>query len=101
MEWTPKHRTTPRTESLVERLGELAREIDEDLLEAASVDARGEWDILCDTWPDAAAARSGMVTLSDDELDAMIGKVLRFKDILCRMSRRDASVRLAPFAAAA
>jgi hypothetical protein len=93
MEWMPRHKTTTRTESLVRKLAELAREIDESLLQAASVDARIEWNVLCDTWPSAAEVRSGVVCLSDDELDAMIGKVQRFKDILVRIKRRDVARR--------
>jgi hypothetical protein len=93
MEWTPRHKTTLRTESLVRKLADLAREIDESLLSAASLDARIEWNVLCDTWPSAAEVRSGVVALSDDELDAMIGKVQRFKDILVRIKRRDGTRR--------
>jgi hypothetical protein len=89
MEWMPRHKTTTRTESLVRKLAELAHEIDESLLQAASIDARIEWNVLCDTWPSAAEVRSGVVGLSDDELDAMIGKVQRFKDILVRIKRRE------------
>jgi len=89
MEWTPRHRTTNRTETLVRKLGELAREIDDGLLQAASVDARGEWNILCETWPSPSEVRSGIVGMSDDELDALIGKVERFKSILTRMMTRD------------
>jgi hypothetical protein len=82
MEWTLRHRITTRTEALVGRLAELSREIDDGLLQAASVDARFEWKVLRSKWPSAADVRSGVVGLSDDELDAMIGKVHRFKDIL-------------------
>jgi hypothetical protein len=89
MEWTPRHRTTNRTETLVQKLRELAREIDEGLLQAASVDARCEWDVLCETWPSSSEVRSGVVGMSDDELDALIGKVQRFKSILTRMKARD------------
>jgi hypothetical protein len=93
MEWTPRHRTTNRTETLVQTLGELAREIDESLLQAASVDARWEWNILCETWPSPSEVRSGIVAMSDDELDALIGKVQRFKSILTRIKARD-SIRV-------
>jgi hypothetical protein len=101
MEWTPRHRTTARTETLVQRLGELAHEIDDSLLQAASLDARWEWNVLCETWPSAADVRAGVVGMSDDELDAMIGKVMRFKSILARMKSRDTRLRLIPFVAAA
>jgi hypothetical protein len=90
MEWHPRHKTTNRTETLVQTLGELAQEIDESLLQAASLDARCEWNILCDTWPSPAEVRSGLVGMSDEELDALIGKVQRFKSILTRTQARDA-----------
>ena len=96
MEWTPRHKTTLRTESLVRKLAELAREIDEGLLSSASRDARIEWNVLCDTWPSAADVRSGVVGLSDDELDEMIGKVQRFRDILVRIHPRDGARRAVP-----
>ncbi|HVU49272.1 MAG TPA: hypothetical protein VHL80_01230 [Polyangia bacterium] len=89
MEWTPRHRTTNRTETLVRKLGELAHEIDDSLLQAASIDARCEWNVLCETWPSPADVRSGIVGMSDEELDALIGKVQRFKSILTRMKARD------------
>jgi hypothetical protein len=101
MEWTPRHRTTARTETLVQRLDELAGEIDDSLLQVASVDARWEWNALCDTWPSATDIRAGVIAMSDDELDAMIGKVLRFKTILARVKSRDGAPRLAPYIAAA
>lgn len=90
MEWHPRHKTTNRTETLVRTLGQLAREIDESLLQAASVDARSEWTVLCETWPSASEVRSGIVGMSDEELDALIGKVQRFKTILTRLQARDA-----------
>ena len=98
MEWTPRHKTTNRTETLVRTLGQLAHEIDESLLQAASVDARSEWSVLCDTWPSASEVRSGVVGMSDDELDALIGKVQRFKTILTRLpgAGRDEGVGPAP-----
>jgi hypothetical protein len=86
MEWTPRHRTTTRTESLVRKLRDLAREIDDRLLAVASLDARGEWRVLRATWPTATDVRSGVIGLTDDELDAMIGKVQRFKSILGRLA---------------
>jgi hypothetical protein len=84
MEWTPRHKTTTKTETLVRRLAALAGEIDGSLLQAASAEARGEWDVLCETWPSADEVRTGVVGLSDDELDVAIGKVQRFRDILAR-----------------
>jgi hypothetical protein len=90
MEWTPRHKTTARTESLVQKLGELACEVDDSLLQAASVDARSEWNVLCETWPSAGEVRAGVIGLSDDDLDAMIAKVFRFKAILTGLKRRAA-----------
>jgi hypothetical protein len=100
MEWTPRHRTTTRTESLVHKLRELAREIDETLLAAASLDARGEWRTLRASWPSASAVRSGVIDLSDDELDAMIDKVKRFKSILDRLAGAPAALARQPRALA-
>jgi hypothetical protein len=101
MDWMPRHRTTARTESLVEKLGHLARDIDDGLLETASLDARGEWRVFRRTWPSAADVRSGTIGLSDDELDLMIGKVLRFREILARMQSLQPTGLSAPFTAAA
>lgn len=101
MEWTPRHKTTARTESLVRKLGELAREIDDRFLHAASLDARSEWISLRGTWPNVAEVRSGVLGLSDADLDAMIGKVERFKDILVLIKRRERSAPSVPLVAAA
>jgi hypothetical protein len=87
MECTSRHKATAETESLVQRLGEIAREIDDSLLQAASVDARSEWNVLSETWPSAGDLRSGVVGMSDDELDAMIAKVIRFKSISARLRK--------------
>jgi hypothetical protein len=89
MDWTPKHKTTSRTESLIQRLAELAREIDDSLLQAASLEARSEWSVLCETWPSATDVRAGVVGMSDDELDAIIGKVHRFKEQLVQVKSRE------------
>jgi hypothetical protein len=100
MEWMPRHKTTARTESLVEKLGELASEIDDSLLQAASVDARSEWNVLCEPWPSAGDVCAGVIGLSDDELDAMIAKVFRFKSILARMKSRGAATAPSAYVAA-
>jgi hypothetical protein len=101
MEWTPRHKTTARTESLIRKLADLAREIDDGLLQAASIDARWEWNVLCEAWPSAADMHAGVIGLSDDELDAMIGKVMRFKSILVRISGGSPKVPHAPVEAVA
>jgi hypothetical protein len=101
MEWKPRHKTTVRTALLVQRLGALAREIDDSLLQAASLDARWEWNVLSETWPSAADVRAGVVGLSDDELDAMIGKVLRFKSILAGLKSQGTTDPRESFLAAA
>lgn len=101
MEWMPRHKTTARTASLVQKLGELAREVDDSLLQAASVAARSEWNVLCETWPSACDVRAGVIGLSDDELDAMIAKVFRFKSILARLKSRAAVPARAAYVAVA
>jgi hypothetical protein len=88
MEWTIRYKTTPRTEPLVRRLTELTHEIDDgEQLTVASPEARAEWAKVCSSRPTAAEIRSGFVCLSEEELEIMIGKVLRFKAILARLQR--------------
>jgi hypothetical protein len=87
MEWMIRYKTTTRTEALVRRLAELTHDIDDEQLAVASPEARAEWALVCGRWPTAAEIRSGFICLSDDELELMIGKVLRFKDILARLQR--------------
>lgn len=83
--WTPRHKITNATATLLGRLGDLAREVDDGLLAAASADARREWARLRGTWPTADDVLTGVVALSDEELERMIGKVLRFRCILRSM----------------
>ena len=87
MEWMIRHKTTPRTEALVSRLIELARDIDRTVLAVASEEARAEWSRLCETWPTAAELRSGRVCFSDEELERIAGKVIQFKTILIEQPR--------------
>ena len=87
MERITRHKTTARTEPLIRDLIELAREIDHSLLDAASEEARAEWSALCEKWPTIAEVRSGSVGLSDDELEGMLAKVVRFKAILYALAR--------------
>jgi hypothetical protein len=75
-------KVTDRTESLVVELAALAERVDDHLLSAASPHAREEWDALRRRWPSTADVAAGAVTVSDDELDVMIGKVRRFRSIL-------------------
>ena len=82
-----RHKTTPRTEALVNRLIELARDINRSVLAVATEQARVEWSRLCDTWPTAAELRSGRVCFSDEELERMAGKVIQFKTILVEQRR--------------
>ena len=88
MESTIRHKATPRTEALVRRLVELTHEIDDQQLAVASPEARAEWAKVCGRAPTAAEIRSGFVCLSEEELELIIGKVLRFKAILARLSAR-------------
>jgi hypothetical protein len=96
-----RHKITEKTASLVGRLGELAGEIEGGLLGAASADARSEWVLVRTSWPTSADVRSGVIGVSDDELDLMIEKVLRFRSILRRLRVVSAAPALAMVAAAA
>jgi hypothetical protein len=87
MEWMIRHKTTPRTEALVNKLIALARDINRTVLAVASKEARAEWLTLCNTWPTAAELRSGRVCFSDEELERMAGKVIQFKTILVEQPR--------------
>ena len=87
MEWTTRFKTTTRTEALVRRLAELTREIDDEQLAVASPEARAEWANVCGRRPTVAEIRSGFICLSDQDLELMIEKVLRFKAILARLQR--------------
>jgi hypothetical protein len=88
MEWTIRYKTTTRTEALVRRLAELAHDVDDEQLAVASPEARAEWANVCGRRPTEAEIRSGFVYLSEDELELLIGKVLRFKAILARLQTR-------------
>ena len=83
-----KHKTTPRTEGLVVTLVELALEIDNSLLGFASVAARAEWTRLRGEWPTTADVTTGRVCLSDEELEHMIRKVVRFRAILVGLAAK-------------
>jgi hypothetical protein len=87
MEWTIRYKTTTRMEALVRRLAELTHDIDDDQLAVASPEARAEWANVCGRWSVAAEPCSGFVSISEDELELMIGKVLRFKAILAQLQR--------------
>lgn len=88
MKWTIRYRTTTRTGPLVRRLAELAQDLDDEQLAVASPEARAEWANVCARRPTAAEIRSGFIHLSEDELQLLIGKVLRFKAILGRLQTR-------------
>ena len=87
MEWTTKYKTTARTEKLVRRLVELIGDIDAEELAIASVEARAEWSRFCARTPTGADACSGSLCHSDDEVERMIGKVIRFRSILAQLRR--------------
>jgi hypothetical protein len=95
MEWKTRHVVTVRTAMLVRRLIELAVEIDSSCIDAASFEARVEWALVRQTWPTPADVRSGRVCLSDEELDLMISKVVRFRTILRRAGATCASLTAA------
>jgi hypothetical protein len=89
MGWIIRHKTTTRTDALVRHLFALAREIEDSLLDVASSEARGEWATFRGQWPTTAEVRSGRVCLSDDEIEFVIAKVVRFKAILSGLARLD------------
>jgi hypothetical protein len=80
------YKITSRTEALVRELGQLAEEIESNLLSEASPDARREWETLRQIWPTPDHIRSGATTLSDDELAFMVQKIRRFRSILSESS---------------
>lgn len=76
-----KYTVTARTETLVADLASLA-EAAEDRLALASAAARSEWEAVRFRWPSEIELRNGIITLSDDELELMRSKVMRFVSIL-------------------
>lgn len=88
LHWQASMKITPRTESLVQDLGALAELIDDRLLAGATSSARDEWQALRRRWPSAAQLAAGVVDVSDEELEIMIGKVRRFRTILEAFRRR-------------
>ena len=54
----------------------------EDLLALASPAAQREWEALRFQWPSEVDLRKGIIALSDDELELMRSKALRFVRIL-------------------
>ena len=101
MEWKILHVVTVRTASLVRRLIELAQEVDSSWIAAASSEARVEWALVREKWPTPADVRSGCVCLSDEELEMMINKVMRFRAILGRAGTAAAALTAASLTAAA
>jgi hypothetical protein len=71
-----------RTRELLGELHALAEEIEESLLSLASDAARVEWRSLRDAWPSEIEVRRGVVGLAEDDLEWMVSKVKRFRQIL-------------------
>lgn len=74
-------------------LGALAELIDDRLLTGATSSAREEWQALRRRWPSAAQLAAGVVDVSDEELEIMIGKVRRFRTILEAFRRHGLDTR--------
>lgn len=72
---------TARTERLVADLARLA-EAAENGLALASAAAQREWKTVRFQWPSSVDLRTGVIKLSDDELERMRFKVKRFVSIL-------------------
>jgi hypothetical protein len=73
---------TARSERLLQDLLGLAKELDAAVLARASAPARDEWSELLLRLPTEADLRRGVVALAEDELGRLLGKALRFRQIL-------------------
>jgi hypothetical protein len=82
-----RHKLTPRTLRIVEELQSLATRA-EGQLHHASEAARAEWNAFRMSWPSEHELRQGVLGVSDDALEMMVGKVRRFHDILCELAGR-------------
>jgi hypothetical protein len=76
-----RYTVTARTEKLVADLARLA-EAAENRLALASAAAQREWKAVRFQWPSEVDLRTGVIELSDDELERMRSKVRRFVSIL-------------------
>jgi hypothetical protein len=92
-----RYPVTSRTKSLVAELASLAEAAD-GRLARASADAQREWKALRYRWPTEDELGKGIVELSDDDLEVMRSKVMRFVSILgaagpAVINRRDPQAR--------
>jgi hypothetical protein len=71
----------PESRRILDELGHLRIEA-RVLLDAASPEARAEWEKLESRFPSDLEIRRGIIALSKPELDEMRSKVRRFRDIL-------------------
>jgi hypothetical protein len=72
---------TPITSRLLEDLNLLTLDI-EPRLELVSAAARGEWREMRSRFPTAQDVASGLSPVSDEQLEVMRAKVIRFREIL-------------------
>lgn len=76
-----RHKVTPRTVRIIEELHGLATQVQQHL-HRASLAARQEWHAFHPSLPSKDEVDKGNLTVSDDDLETMVGKVRRFNDIL-------------------
>jgi hypothetical protein len=74
------YKVTPRTREAVRLLNDLATELKPHLGQASRA-AQIEWDRLSATWPSEEHLGQGAVHLSEDDLDATVARVRRFRQI--------------------
>jgi hypothetical protein len=72
---------TPRTVRIVDELHGLATQVQQHL-HHASLAARQEWQVFHPSLPSKDELGHGSLTVSDDDLETMVGKLRRFNDIL-------------------
>ena len=70
-----------RVERLVLPLREMSQEIEPDLHVVTHV-TRHEWRALQATWPSDSQLREGTTELTEEQLEAIVAKTRRFKDIV-------------------
>jgi hypothetical protein len=81
------YKVTPRARELVWSLRRLAAEI-QPFVEFASADARNEWSSLQQLWPSNATLESGLIGLSETDLEWMDSRVRRFGEIVHTLADR-------------
>jgi hypothetical protein len=70
------------SEVIVRALLCVAQELDDGALASASAEARSEWSALLGRLPTEADLRRGIVKFPEDELRQLLGKAVRFREIL-------------------